>query len=208
MAVDQKKIEEELQRTKEDLAELEAYINELFSFLPLAICVVNPLGVIIDINKAFEKLTGFSPLEVIGKTLDFLFLEKEEIKKIFEEIEKIETISGKELTLFNKNKEKIVVNVSFSARKDSEGIFIGSFVGMSDITELKKLQNELEKKVEERTKELQEKVIELENVKKELERRIVELERFQKITVGRELKMIELKKEIKRLKEELERLKS
>jgi hypothetical protein len=34
------------------------------------------------------------------------------------------------------------------------------------------------------------------------------LEKFQKIAVGRELKMIELKKEIKKLKEELEKYKS
>jgi len=44
----------------------------------------------------------------------------------------------------------------------------------------------LEKKVKERTKELQE--------------RIDELERFRRLTVGRELKMIELKKKIKEMK--------
>lgn len=32
-----------------------------------------------------------------------------------------------------------------------------------------------------------------------------ELEKFQKLAVGRELKMIEIKKEIKKLKEELEK---
>ena len=47
----------------------------------------------------------------------------------------------------------------------------------------------LEQKVKRRTKELQEK--------------IEELERFQKFAVGRELKMIELKKELEKLKEGL-----
>ena len=37
---------------------------------------------------------------------------------------------------------------------------------------------------------------------KELER-LAELERFQKLTVGRELKMIELKKEVEDLKQQL-----
>jgi hypothetical protein len=37
---------------------------------------------------------------------------------------------------------------------------------------------------------------------RELER-LAELERFQKLTVGRELKMIELKKEVEELKREL-----
>jgi len=51
---------------------------------------------------------------------------------------------------------------------------------------LSELAQSLEEQVKERTKELQEK--------------IQELEKFQKIAVGRELKMIELKKEIQRLK--------
>jgi hypothetical protein len=57
--------------------------------------------------------------------------------------------------------------------------------------ELEELTQSLEEQVRERTKELQEK--------------LEELERFQRLAVGRELKMIELKKEIKRLKEELQK---
>lgn len=55
--------------------------------------------------------------------------------------------------------------------------------------ELEELARSLDDKVRERTKELQEK--------------IEELEKFQKLTVGREIAMIELKKEIKRLEAEL-----
>lgn len=51
---------------------------------------------------------------------------------------------------------------------------------------LKELTVNLEKRVQERTREL--------------EKKIKELERFYRVTVGRELKMIELKKEIKKIK--------
>jgi len=54
--------------------------------------------------------------------------------------------------------------------------------------ELEELTQSLDKQVRERTKELQEKV--------------EQLERFQKLAVGRELRMVELKKEIKELKKE------
>jgi hypothetical protein len=60
--------------------------------------------------------------------------------------------------------------------------------------ELRELSEGLEKQVEKRTKELQKKV--------------EELEEFNKLAVGRELKMIELKKEIKELEKQLEELKS
>lgn len=55
-------------------------------------------------------------------------------------------------------------------------------------TELSKLTETLDEQVKERTKELQVK--------------IDELETFQRLSVGRELKMIELKKEIEKIKEE------
>jgi hypothetical protein len=57
--------------------------------------------------------------------------------------------------------------------------------------ELRELAESLDEQVKERTKELQEK--------------IAELERFSRLAVGRELKMIELKEEIKKLKKELEK---
>ena len=57
--------------------------------------------------------------------------------------------------------------------------------------ELEELTKSLDQKVKERTKELQE--------------RVNELEKFHRLTIGRELRMAELKKEIKRLKEELEK---
>lgn len=95
--------------------------------------------------------------------------------------------------------------------------------------ELKELNEELEERVQERTKELEEAktVLEIkveartrelrelaegleEEVKrrtKEIQERMAALERFQRLVVGRELKMVELKKEIKKLQDELEKYK-
>ena len=64
---------------------------------------------------------------------------------------------------------------------------------IKNMDELKKL-NKILNIERERTKKLQEK--------------IKELERFQRLTLGRELRMIDLKKEIKKLNEELEKYKS
>ena len=72
-------------------------------------------------------------------------------------------------------------------------------LAIEDITERKSVQQEikigLEQRVEERTKEL-------DAVNRELKEKIMDLEVIKRAAVGRELKMIELKKEIERLKSE------
>lgn len=175
-----------LQNIKEDLEDLEIYIREFSAFLPLAVCAVNPLGMIINVNKAAEDLTGYKSFEIVGEHVTSIFLEKKKIEKI-EEIVKKRAIHGKELALVVKKRKKIPVNVSVSGRRDKAGNYIGYFLAFSDITEIKALQGSLERKVRERTKELQ--------------KRVGDLERFHKLTIGRELKMVELKKRIKELKE-------
>lgn len=76
---------------------------------------------------------------------------------------------------------------------------------------LKDAKESLEVQVKARTKELRELNQKLEDrVQKrtqELRKRVNELERFHRLTVGREMKMIELKDKIKELKEKLEKYK-
>jgi len=188
------KSEKESKQTMEDLEDLVSYIQDFNFFLPIAVCSISPNRNIIDINRAFEELTDYKPLEIIGKSVKTLFLEEDKIDKIINESIKKKTVRSRELTLISKDKKKILVDISVSVREDKKGNSIGYFASITDITEIKKFQESLEEQVKERTKELQDK--------------IRELEKFQKITVGRELKMIELKKEIERLKNELENQKS
>ena len=148
--------EKELQRTKKDLEDLEMYIQQFSSFLPLAVCTVNPLKIIIDVNRAFQNLTNYSSMEIVGEPLKKVFLEKKEIDNLLEEAQKTETIKEKNLTLVSKDKKQTPVSISLSIRKDEAGNFIGYFISITDISEFKKLEKEMEKRVEERTKELKE----------------------------------------------------
>lgn len=61
---------------------------------------------------------------------------------------------------------------------------------------LEELAQSLEERVKERTRDLAQK-------SEELEKRVKELEKFHRLVVGRELKMVELKKGVKELKEKL-----
>ena len=95
----------------------------------------------------------------------------------------------------NKGVNEIAVgNFNFKIKKHSKdeiGELSDSFNKMAQEIktanlEIKKHEHELEKQVEKRTKELQDK--------------IEQLEKFQRLTVGREIKMVELKKQLEELK--------
>lgn len=150
------------QKIREDLESLERYIEEFFEFLPLPVCMVNPVDVIIGINRAFQDLTCYSEMEIVGKETNFLFLEKKGIKDLEEEILNKKKRITQEMTLLTKDGGKIPVNVSGQFRRDEEGNLMGYFFALFDISALKKFQEELEKKVKEKTKELEGKTKELE----------------------------------------------
>jgi len=141
--------------------------------------------------------------EVVGKSTALMFPPKTREKDT--EAGPKKAISGEfvvnaELNLISKNGKRFPFSFNGTPLKDAEGKIIGAIGVGRDLREIRKLINELreaktglEEKVKERTKEIQE--------------RVVELEKFNKLAVGRELKMIELKKEIEKLKEKLEKTK-
>jgi PAS domain S-box-containing protein len=190
----------------EDLALLESYAQELFSFTPLPIFFVSPNGVILEANPSMEKIVGKNIYQIIGESLESIFKEKE-ITEILKETLKKGFVQGEEAFLLNEKKEEVIVRVFSQARKNQKNKNIGCFFALLDLTEIKKKEEQLEEsrqvlevRVTAKTRELQSLADELEiNVNertKELEEKIGELERVNKLMVGREMKMVELKEKI------------
>jgi PAS domain S-box-containing protein len=161
-----------------DLASLEKYISDLFTFLPVPICFISPLGVVLEFNPAFEKISGYSSFEMVGEGIERMF-SKKRIQELIEEATKKEAIEGWEAELLTKRKKRIPVSLFAKVRRDEKKQLVGLFISVFDLTKIKQ-------------------------AKRELEEKISELEKFQRLAVGRELKMIELKEEIKRLRAMLE----
>jgi PAS domain S-box-containing protein len=138
-----------------DIRELESYIREFSAFLPLPVCLVTPAHIIIDINNAFKRMTGYNEGEIIGQQVEYLFKNKRSFREFVKEVFKRKE-SKIEMELLTKDKDIIVVNVSAALRRDIDNNIVGYFLALSDITELKKLQTNLREKVKERTRELEE----------------------------------------------------
>ena len=140
---------------------------------------INADGKITDLNEAFVKITGV-PREVLIGT-DFLnyFTEPEKAQEGYRLVFEKESVTDYPLTIKNKNGNLTDVLYNASIYKDYNGNVIGIFAAARDIT----AQKELEKR----------------------EKGLLgtdELEKFRKLFVGRELKMIDLEKEIEELKKQ------
>jgi len=186
------KLKNQLKKTRNDLEDLEAYVQDMLFFVPVGFCFLSGIGKIVDSNQRFRELIGYNIMELSGNSLYKFFVEREKIRKILKEIIKTSKIKREEVVLVRKDGKKIPVSLSVSARREEKGELIGCFVGITDISELKELQLSLEERVRQRTEELQE--------------RIDELEKFRKLTEGREIKMAGLKEENKKLREKIKNL--
>ncbi len=178
----------ERKRMEQKIADSERYLRNLIESTSDAIISLDAEGKIVLINEGAEKMFGYSREELIGKNI----FEGGEVK-FYGDIEtaiyvmqKIRNsadgkISNLEVAGKTRDGREIQISVSASMLKKESGEFIGTMGVVIDITERKKLEYELKKKV-------------------------TELEEFYNLAVGRELKMIELKKEIASLKMRLREL--
>jgi len=148
-------------------------------------------GDVIDLNGEAEHAYGWSRHELIGKPIktivpDDKHDQADELLKLCTSGEEVRNIEGERI---HKDGTVIPVLLTLSLLRDDEGQATGIATFAKDISaqkqaqkELIEYQNELESQVDERTREL--------------EKKVKQAEFFNKMSIDRELKMIELKKEI------------
>ena len=139
-------------------------------------------GKITDVNAASAEITGLPREKLIGTDFSDYFTEPEKAREGYKQVFERGLVSNYPLTIRHRDGKLTDVLYNASVYKDTLGSVLGVFAAARDVTAQKKAEAEV---AEQRTKELE---------------RLAELERFQRLTVGRELKMIELKKEIEELK--------
>jgi len=140
--MDQEKKEKKINLLLEDLSSLEDYIHDLFAFSPLPICFISPLGVILEANPAFLKISGFSFGEVVGNPVEDLF-ENQEIEKVTQATLKEDVVAGREMKFFPKGGKDLICQVFTKTRRDEENRPVGYFLGLFDMTGMKKNEREL-----------------------------------------------------------------
>jgi len=146
-----------------------------------SLVAISPGGKITDVNEATVEVTGIPREELIGTDFCDYFTEPAEAHEGYQLAFAKGSVTDYPLTLRHRDGTLTEVLYNASVYRDPGGNVLGVFAAARDVTEQKQAQAELAQQS-----------VELE--------RLAELERFQRLTVGREIKMIELKKEMESLR--------
>jgi PAS domain S-box-containing protein len=128
-------------------------------------------GTITNWNSGAEKLYGYSVEEAVGRSISILFpLElRDEMPEILQKIRRGEVIDHHETVRVAKDGRRLHVSLVISPIKDSSGTIVGASTIARDITERKRVEEEIRRLNEQLEQRVQQRTIELEDANKELE---------------------------------------
>ncbi len=175
--------------SEQRLAAASSYSRSLIESSLDPLVTISADGKITDVNEATIDVTGVSRDKLIGTDFSNYFTEPDNARKGYQQVFARGYVKDYPLTIRHVMGRLTDVLYNASVYRDTDGNVQGVFAAARDITERKAIEREL---AEQRGRELD---------------RLADLEKFQKLTVGRELKMVELKKEIEQLKRDNEDLK-
>ena len=160
-------------RTETALQESELRFRSLYENSTVGLYRTTPGGNIVLANPTLVKLLGYSSFEELAtRNLEIEGFEPSYTRKQFiDQLERKGVVHGLESVWTRLDGSTVYIRESARAIRDSQGKTIFYDGSVEDITDRRKAEEELQKK-------------------------IYELQRFHNLTVGRELTMIELKKEI------------
>jgi PAS domain S-box-containing protein len=180
----------EQKRAEEIVKNSEQRLGQIIDFLPDPTWVIDSEGKVVSWNKAMENLTGFAAGDMVGKgnfeyalpfygerrpiLIDLVRDWNPEYEKKYLSIKK----EGEKLVSESHHPDLgdgcVYLSGNASLICDAAGQVAGAIESLRDITERRHMEDELKRNVE-------------------------ELERFNKLAMGRELRMIQLKEEINEL---------
>ncbi len=169
-------------QAEEQLRAASQYARSLLEATVDPLMMISREGKITDANEATIRVTGVARDELVGTDFSHYFTEPDAARAAYRQVFAQGIVTDYPLTIRHTGGTLTDVLYNASVYKDAAGDVRGVFAAARDVTAQNRAERELEKQ---RARELD---------------RLAELERFQKLTVGRELRMIELKKEIEDLR--------
>ena len=133
-----------IQLNTKELKKAQEYASNLIRNAPNPISVMTPDGKRRDTNIATEKLFKRSRKEIIGAKIEELY-EKEDLEKVKNALEESKKMgfSSCEVTCIKGDKSTFPAVLNFSLVKDEKGNIVNVLITATDISELRKHEEEL-----------------------------------------------------------------
>jgi PAS domain S-box-containing protein len=133
----QEELKKEIKRTK-------SYLANLLSSSPSNIITTDSHGYFTYISSSTEELFGFKPHELLGRPVkDFYVGGEAQAQRIMDLLKKNETIKNYEVQVYKRDGTKVYIKLSASLIRDENGNIIGTIGICDDISEQKKLMQEM-----------------------------------------------------------------
>jgi PAS domain S-box-containing protein len=177
-------------RAEEIVKNSEQRLGQIIDFLPDPTWVIDSEGTVVTWNQAIEHLTGIAATDMVGKgnyeyalpfygerrptLIDLVREWNPEYEEKYLSIKKVGKKLVSESHLPNLGDGGLYLSGTASLIYDAAGQVAGAIESLRDITESKHMEAELRRNLD-------------------------ELERFNKLAIGREIKMIQLKQEVNEL---------
>jgi PAS domain S-box-containing protein len=134
---------EELQATTEELERTNGYRQSLMDSMLDILMTTDLSGVITEVNRATEQLSGYSKDELIGQPFHKFFTDPDSAQAGIERVLTEGEVSNYDLTIATKDGREIPVSYNATVLRDPDGRITGVLGSARDMTELKEAEEHL-----------------------------------------------------------------
>jgi PAS domain S-box-containing protein len=141
-----KQVEAEQERLGQRLRDHQFYTRSLFEANIDALTTTDPGGIITDVNKQMEALTGCTRDELIGAPFKSYFTDPEQAEASIKAVLSEKKVTDYELTASSRDGKTTVVSFNATTFYDRDRRLQGVFAAARDVTERKRLDQVLQEK--------------------------------------------------------------
>ena len=139
-----KQVEEEQKKLDQRLRDQQFYTRSLIESNIDALMTTDPRGIITDVNKQMEALTGCTRDELIGAPFKNYFTDPERAEAAIKLVLSEKKVTDYELTACARDGKKTVVSYNATTFYDRDRTLQGVFAAARDVTERKRFEQALQ----------------------------------------------------------------
>ena len=139
-----KQVEEEQKQSDQRLRDQQFYTRSLIESNIDALMTTDPAGIITDVNKQMEALTGSTRDELIGAPFKDCFTEPSRAEAGIKRVLNEKSLTDYELTARARDGKQTVVSYNATTFYDRNRTLQGVFAAARDVTESKRVEQELQ----------------------------------------------------------------